>query len=104
MERKTTTSSRPRRKVRRRRDDTWVVKEDEFHPDHRVAAAEADKLALDAALKNAKVEMARAERKLLATPAEQAHAKGLVQTVAEWNAEIARLEDAIKDKKEGDDE
>jgi len=28
--------------VTRRKDDTWVVKLDEFHPDHRVAATHAD--------------------------------------------------------------
>lgn len=87
---------RKTRKNRRRRDDTWVVKEDEFHPNLKVAATEADKLARVAALKNAKEEMARAERRLLATNAEEAHRTGLVQTVAEWVAEIARIEDEIK--------
>lgn len=104
MKRKQTTSTKPRRKFRRRRDDTWVVKEDEFHPDPRVAAVDADRLAKEAALKNAKIEAQRVERKLLATDANQAHASGLVQEVGEWHAEIARLEEEIRASKEGDDD
>ena len=47
-----------------RRDDTWVVKEDEFHPDPRVAAREADKNARAASLRNLKEEHERLRSRL----------------------------------------
>ena len=104
MQRKTTTSSRPRRRMRRR-DDTWVVKEDEFHPDHRVAACEADKLAREAALKNARVERERCERR-----AESARLSGdktlqavAIGEAAAWEAETTRILGEISDTKEEDD-
>jgi hypothetical protein len=49
------------RKTTRRRDDTWVVKEDEFHPDPRVAAAAADDNAKLAAIRSLKEEILRNE-------------------------------------------
>lgn len=48
-----------RKTTRRRRDDTWVVKEDEFHPNPTVAAREADKNARVTAIRNLREEHAR---------------------------------------------
>jgi hypothetical protein len=52
------------RKTTRRRDDTWVVKEDEFHPDPKVAARQADGNARVAAIRSLKEEHERQRSRL----------------------------------------
>lgn len=77
-----------RRKTRRKRDDTWVVKEDEFHPLPHVAAAAADDNARIAALKNLKEEILRNEiRREAATTG---HARQA------FHAEARRLRDEVR--------
>jgi hypothetical protein len=63
------------RRTKRRRDDTWIVKEDEYHPNPKVAAVAADENARESALKANRQELDRAEvRRAKATTASETRA------------------------------
>lgn len=89
-------------KTRRRRDDTWVVKEDEFHPNMKVAATESDKLARLAARRNAQEEIARAQRRAENAPDRTSKLNAL-NSLATWKDELRRIETEIEDETKEDD-
>jgi hypothetical protein len=89
MARKTTR----RRGVGGKRDDTWIVKEDEFHPDPRVAAREADKNARASAIRNLKQDHERLVARLNGSATTNAMPGS---EVAAGIAELDRIADEIR--------
>lgn len=83
------------RRKTRKRDDTWVVKEDEFHPDPGVAAKQADRNALEASLKNAKELLDRAREAMHSGGNDAKAIRKLAKERAKQEKEIARLKAAI---------
>jgi hypothetical protein len=94
--------ARARRKTRR--DDTWVVKEDEFHPDPGIAAKEADRNALNAALENAKKELERAREAMHAGGNDVKEIRKLAKKRQKQTEEIERIKAALAEMDADPDE
>jgi hypothetical protein len=92
-----------RRTTRRRRDDTWVVKEDEFHPDPRVAARQADRLAMNAALRNNAEDVARVESRLANGGLDGNERRAQELELARLQGERSRTEAEIREWEEASD-
>ena len=90
------------RRRKTKRDDTWVVKLDEFHPNPQTAAKAADRLAKVAALRSTSDEMARVERRFDGTTGNERRTLDI--TLKALRADKARIEQDIIDMDKDNEE